>query len=74
MLHHLKVVNIIHICPATTDSCCQYQRDKINGTNLYNPGKGLENEVMKYVKIETARRKGANEMFAWPDAECEREF
>ena len=42
-------------CPATTNSWCQYQRDKINGTNLYKPGKGLENEVIKYAKLTDER-------------------
>ena len=37
-------------CPATSDSCCQYQRDQINGTNLYKHGKGFDPDVLKHVK------------------------
>lgn len=39
-------------CPATTDSWCQYQRDIVNKTNLYKPGKGFDPEVIKHVKVE----------------------
>ena len=39
-------------CPATTDSWCQFQRDIVNKTNLYKPGKGFEPEVIKHVKSE----------------------
>ena len=28
-------------CPPAKDSWCQCQRDRINGTNLYKPGNGL---------------------------------
>lgn len=43
-------------CPQSSDSWCQYQRDLINKTNLYKPGKGFEPEVIKdcrmvYVKL-----------------------
>ena len=39
-------------CPATSDSWCQYQRDQINGTNLYKHGKGFDPDVLKHVKPE----------------------
>lgn len=40
-------------CPAAKDSWCQYQRDIINGTNLYKPGKGLDVEVIKHLKPDS---------------------
>ena len=36
-------------CPATKDSWCQFQRDKINGPNLE---KGFDADVIKRVKPE----------------------
>ena len=37
-------------CPAKKDNWCQYQRDLINGTNLYKPGKGFHDNVIKHVE------------------------
>ena len=42
-------------CPATKDTCCQYQRDLLNGNNLYKPGKGFHDNVIKHVKPEYAK-------------------
>ena len=37
-------------CPMTADSWCQYQRDRYNKTNLYKPGAGLDDDVIKEVE------------------------
>ena len=42
-------------CPATKDSLCQFQRDKISGTNLYEPGKRFDAGVIKHVKPENIK-------------------
>ena len=34
----------------TSDSWCQYQRDQYHKTNMYNPGPGLDDDVIKEVK------------------------
>ena len=39
-------------CPVSSTSWCQYQADIVYGTKLYKPGKGLESEVVRYVKEE----------------------
>ena len=39
-------------CPATSDSWCQFQRDRVNGTNLYKHGKGFDPNDIKHVKLE----------------------
>ena len=38
-------------CPMTADSWCQYQRVLYNKTNLYKPGAGLDDDVIKEVKF-----------------------
>ena len=48
-------------CPATKDTWCQYQRDLINETNLYKPGKVIdESELAKCLHGQT---RNANESF-----------
>ena len=42
-------------CPATKDTCCQYKRVQINGTNLYKPGQGFHDSVITHVKPEYAK-------------------
>ena len=37
-------------CPTGVDSWCSYQLDIANKINLYVPGKGLPDEVIKHVK------------------------
>ena len=37
-------------CASSSASWCQYQRDKINGTNLHKPGAGLSMAVISVVK------------------------
>ena len=37
-------------CPATKDSWCLFQKDRINGTNSYKPGKGFDPDVINHVK------------------------
>ena len=49
-------------CPATKDSWCQYQRDLINGTNLYKPGKGFHEDVILHVKPEYIKLTDENEL------------
>ena len=50
-----KTNNFHTYCPETPDSWCQYKRDIINKTNLYKPGPGLADEIIKYVKPEYAK-------------------
>ena len=38
------------LCEKSASSCCQYQRDQINGTNLFKPGPGLSDDVIILVK------------------------
>ena len=35
---------------ASATSWCQFQRDKINKTNLYKPGSGLSLDIIKLIK------------------------
>ena len=53
-LQHFVVQPVYYhtYCPATSDSWCQYQRDQVNGTNLFKPGKGFDPEVIIHVKPE----------------------
>ena len=37
-------------CEASLTSWCQFQRDKINKTNLYKPGSGLSLDIVKLIK------------------------
>ena len=37
-------------CPTGPESWCKYQRDLANNTQLYKPGKGLQNQVLLHVK------------------------
>ena len=37
-------------CEKTSNSWCQYQRDIVNGTNIYKPGPGLPKNVIYHVK------------------------
>ena len=39
-----------NFCPTGSNSWCQFKRDLTNGTNLYKPGPGLSDEVIKHVK------------------------
>ena len=38
------------LCEQSPTSCCQYQRDKFNKTNLFKHGPGLSKEVIALVK------------------------
>ena len=49
-------------CPATKDTWCQYQRDLINGTNLYKSGRGFHDNVIKHVKAEYAKLTDESEL------------
>ena len=42
--------NFHSYCAKSAASWCQYQRDQVNKTNLYKPGKGLSTNVIKCVK------------------------
>lgn len=42
--------NFHSLCDKSPTSWCQYQRDRINGTNFYKPGPGLSNDVIRLVK------------------------
>ena len=42
--------NLHSLCQKSASSCCQYQRDQINGTNLFKPGPGLSDDVILLVK------------------------
>ena len=49
-------------CPKTKDIWCQFQRD----TNLYKPGKGYHEDVLKHAKPVYLKL-----TFAWQNAKCE---
>ena len=40
----------MHTVKKTSNSWCQYQRDIVNGTNIYKPGPGLPKNVIYHVK------------------------
>ena len=61
-------------CPETEDSWCQFQRDKVNGTNLYQHGTGFDPDVIKHVKPEYIKLTAESELskgFAWANKKCE---
>ena len=45
-----KERNLHDHCIKGPESWCQYQRDVANKTNLYCPGSGLSDDVIKHVK------------------------
>ena len=42
--------NLHSLCDKSPTSWCQYQLDRINGTNLYKPGVGLSDEIITFIK------------------------
>ena len=44
-------LNILHsMCPRTSDSCCKFQADKVNNTNLYKYKPGLPAIIRDTIK------------------------
>ena len=58
-------------CPKTSDSWCQYHRDYIN-QNVYKPGPGIANDVMKEIKTIYQDLTKDNDLVpAWNYTKCE---
>ena len=47
--------NLHNHCPKGADSWCRFQQHKVNGTNKYKPGPGLQDSVIAKVKPIYAR-------------------
>ena len=58
-------------CPAPSDSWCQFQRDRVNGTNLYKHGKGFDPNVINHAKLEYMKLTVESEVSPWSNTECQ---
>lgn len=47
--------NLHQYCPNGPESWCRYKQDKANNTDLYTPGPGLPDDIIKLIKPIYAR-------------------